>query len=422
MSPLDSRDVVGVYNRHLSRERARLAELTGAAMEVSSCGPFVYDSDGTEYLDCGGYGVFLLGHRHPAVTAAVIDQIQRHPMSTHILLEPTAATAACGLAKTTPASLRRVHFVNSAAEATEAAIKLARAHGKQNLISMQGSFHGKTMGALTLAEKDLYQRPFCPLLPGVQHIPFGDATALAQVLGDGHDHCVVVEPIQGEAGVIVPPVGYPREVERLCRDHDAMFVLDEIQTGMGRLGHWWAADREQVTPDIMLVGKGLSGGVIPVAAIVATDAAYPPFDRDPFLHSSTFAASPVAMAAATAAIHAIWEEELVAAAMHLGGQIKAGAACPYLVADVRGVGLLIGIELRDEEIAGDLALELLDRRVLVNHSLNAHKVIRLTPPAVLTEAHVSRLLTAFEQAAVALTTRHPQPHDMRRSVSSCVTS
>jgi putrescine aminotransferase len=421
MTTIDSRDVVGIYKRHLSRGRARLAEMTGAVMEVSSSGAFVYDSDGAEYLDCGGYGVFLLGHRHPTVTAAVIDQIQRHPMSTRILLEPTAATAARTLAETTPAGLDRVHFVNSGAEATEAAIKLARAHGKTNLISMAGGYHGKTMGALTLTARDLYQQPFLPLLPGVQHVPFGDTTALARVLADGHDHCVVVEPVQGEGGVIVPPPGYLREVERLCRQHNAIFVLDEIQTGLGRLGHWWAADGEQITPDIMLVGKNLSGGVIPVAAVVASDEAYRPFDRDPFLHSSTFAASPVAMAAATAAISAIRDEGLVAAARRLGGQIKAGvsqiltATCPHLVADVRGVGLLIGIELRDEQIAGDLVLELIDRRVLVNHSLNAHKVVRLTPPAILTDGHVSRLLAAFADAAVALATRHPQIDNLQRS-------
>lgn len=414
-------DVVSVYNRHLSRGRARLAEMTGRVQEVSSAGALVYDADGTDYLDCGGYGVFLLGHRHPAVTAAVIAQIQRHPMSTRLLLEPTAAHAAQALAATTPAGLDRVHFVNSGAEATEAAIKLARAHGKTSLISMAGGYHGKTMGALSLTARNLYQDPFRPLLPGVRHVPFGDAAALAAALAGGGDHCVVVEPVQGEGGVVIPPAGYLREVERLCREHDAMFVLDEIQTGLGRLGHWWGAVREGVIPDILLVGKILSGGVIPVAAVVATDAAYGPFNRDPFVHSSTFAASPVAMAAALAAVRAIDDEGLVDAAARLGRQITAGVAgilserCPHLVAGVRGAGLLIGIELRDEQVAGDLTLELLGRHVLVNHSLNAHKVVRLTPPAVLTQAHVARLLDAFAGAATELARRHPNTRDLPRS-------
>lgn len=428
MTTAAARAVIDGYKRHLSSGRARLAELAGAALEVVSAGPFVYDADGTEYLDCGGYGVFLLGHRHPAVTAAAIDQIRRHPMSTRILLEPTAVIAARALTETTPAGLNRVHFTNSGAEATEAAIKLARAHGKTSLISMQNGFHGKTMGALALTANELYQQPFRPLLPGVQHVRFGDAAALAQVLADGENHCVFVEPVQGEGGVVMPPPGYLPEVQRLCRRHDALFVLDEIQTGLGRLGQWWGADAERLTPDVMLVGKGLSGGVIPVAALVASDAAYRPFDRDPFLHTSTFAASPVAMAAATATIRAIREEKLVAAARRLGAQISSGVTrilqdnCPHLLADVRGAGLLIGIELHDEEIAGDLVLELLERRVLVNHSLNAHKVVRLTPPAILTDAHVDRLFAAFTDAAAALAIRHPRLPSAERSVPSCVTS
>jgi putrescine aminotransferase len=197
-----------------------------------------------------------------------------------------------------------------------------------------------------------------------------------------------------------------------------MFVLDEIQTGLGRLGSWWGADREAVTPDIMLVGKNLSGGVVPVAAIVATEAAYKPFDRDPFLHSSTFAASPVAMAAAAAAVKAIGEHDLVAAAAHLGAQLIDGLSeimtttCPHLVTEIRGVGLLIGIEMRHEQLAGDLVLELLDRHVLVNHSLNAHTVVRLTPPAIMTSLQICWLLEAFADAAKALAMRYP---DLSRS-------
>jgi len=413
-----ARETLRLYKRHLSRGRARLAEMTGAVMEVSSSGALVCDESGGTYLDCGGYGVFLLGHRHPDVTAAVVDQINRHPMSTKLLLEPTAARAAHALAEVAPAGLTRVHFVNSGAEATETAIKLARAQGITNLVSAKGGYHGKTMGALSLTANEVYQQPFRPLLPSVHHVPFGDAAALGDVLADGRDYCVVVEPVQGEGGVVVPPCGYLGEVARLCRQHNAMFVLDEIQTGLGRLGSWWGADREAVTPDIMLVGKNLSGGVVPVAAIVATEAAYKPFDRDPFLHSSTFAASPVAMAAAAAAVKAIGEHDLVAAAAHLGAQLIDGLSeimtttCPHLVTEIRGVGLLIGIEMRHEQLAGDLVLELLDRHVLVNHSLNAHTVVRLTPPAIMTSLQICWLLEAFADAAKALAMRYP---DLSRS-------
>jgi putrescine aminotransferase len=411
MSTATSAEIISLYKRHLSRGRARLAEMAGGAMEISSQGTRIYTADGTEYLNCGGYGVFLLGHRHPKVTAAVIEQIQRHPLSTRILLEPTAAEAARELASVTPPGLDRVHFVNSGAEATEAAIKLARALGKPNLISTMGGYHGKTMGALTLTAKPLYQQPFQPLLPGVQYVPYGDPDALAAVLSQGENHCVVVEPVQGEGGVVVPPPGYLRKVEQLCREHGALFVLDEIQTGLGRLGSWWGADREEVQPDILLVGKNLSGGVVPVAAMIATTHAYAPFNRDPFLHTSTFAASPVAMAAATATVQVIREEGLVERAKTLGESILPAIRaimtelCPHLVTDVRGIGLLIGIELRDEEIAAELTLELLERHVLVNHSLNAHRVIRLTPPATLSDVDTTWLLDALTEAATALADR-----------------
>ncbi len=402
-----------LYRRHISRGRARLGEMTGGITEVASDGCHVWDARGEQYLDCGGYGVFLLGHRHPRVVDAVIEQIRRHPMATRMLLEPSIAHAAEALAGVSPAGLEYVHFVNSGSEATEAAIKLARAHGKTTLVSADGGYHGKTMGALTLTARELYQAPFRPLLPGALHVPFGDVDALAAVLTENRDCCVVVEPVQGEGGVIVPPASYLADVERLCREHGAFFVLDEVQTGLGRLGAWWGADHAGVSPDVMLVGKGLSGGVIGVAAMVATPAAYAPFNRDPFLHSSTFAGSPVAMAAAAATIGVLRDERLPDRAAVLGSDILTAlrgillAECPHLVADVRGVGLLIGIELVAEHLAAELVLELLEQHVLVNHSLNAHRVVRLTPPAVLSAVDIEHLRNAFTRAAKALAVRYP---------------
>jgi putrescine aminotransferase len=395
-----------LYRRHLSKGRASLAELTGGDLELSSHAAHVFGADGRRFLDCGGYGVFLLGHTHPAVVEAVVAQARRHPMSTKLLLDPTAAHAASALAAVTPAGLDRVHFVNSGAEAAEAAIKLARVHGKRRLVSAGGGFHGKTMGALSLTAKELYQEPFRPLLPGVTHVAYGDVSALAGVIGP--DTCVVLEPVQGEGGVVIPPDGYLTEVQRLCRERRAFLVLDEIQTGLGRLGTWWGADREGVTPDVLLVGKGLSGGVVPVAALVATDAVYEPFSRDPFLHTSTFAASPIAMAAARAAVETIEAEDMVGRAATLGRTLLdalvriAAERCPGLVTEIRGAGLLIGVELKDEHTAGAFVMELHDHGVLVNHSLNAHKVLRLTPPAVLTPSDVDWLLTAFDDAALTL--------------------
>jgi putrescine aminotransferase len=409
-APIDGARVLADLRRHVGRGRASLAQLTGGAVEVASQGSRVIDSEGREYLDCGGYGVFILGHRHAGVVGAVRRQLDAHPLGTRLLAEPRLAEAAAKLASVAPGRLELAHFVTSGAEAVETAIKLARTHGKSRLVSMRGGFHGKTMGALSVTARAVYQDPFRPLLPSVTHVPFGDAASLEAVLAVSEDCCVILEPVQAEGGVILPPDGYLREVELLCRRHGAFFVLDEIQTGLGRLGTWWGADREGVVPDVLLVGKGLSGGVVPVAAAVATPDAYAVLDRDPLLHTSTFGGAPLAMAAAHAAITAIEDEEIVPRARGLGERLLvalvelAGGGPP--IVEVRGRGLLIGIECESAHVACDLMLELLERRVIVNLSLNDQSVIRLTPPAVMSEADVAWLLQAMHDSLEAVTLRH----------------
>ena len=397
------------YRRHLSGGRASLGELLGGDVEVGSSGAWVHTESGRELLNCGGYGVFLTGARHPRVVDAVREQLDRNPVATRLLLEPQAGLAAEALAGTTPAGLDRVHFACGGAEAVEAAIKLARANGRHHLVSMTDGYHGKTLGALSVTQKPLFQDPFRPLLPGVSQVPFGDAAALDRELAlHPGSACVIVEPVQGEAGVVVPPAGYLRAVAASCRRHDALFVLDEIQTGLGRLGHWWGADREGVVPDMVLVGKALGGGVVPVSALVATSTAFAPFDRDPFIHTSTFSGAPLGMAAAVGAIAAIREDGLVDRADKLGRVLldELGHLVQEILGDrvaaVRGVGLLIGIELDVPGLAGELLIELMTAGVVANHSLNADRVLRLTPPAVLDDHEVQFLLDAFERAARAV--------------------
>jgi len=401
-------DLVALYKRHLSKGRAMFGEVTGGLDEVMSAGAWVFSSDGRRLLDCGGYGVFLHGHRHPTVLAAVIRQLERHPLATRVLLDPVQATAAQTLADECPGRLQHVHFVNSGAEATEAALKLARINGRRRVISTRGAFHGKTLGALSVTANPVYRDPFAPLLPGIDHVPFGDAGALElAVTAAGEPVSVIIEPVQGEAGVIIPPVGYLTEVQRICRAHDALLIVDEVQTGLGRLGTWWGVDAEGIEPDIMLVGKGLSGGIIPVAALVATPEAYRPFDRDPFLHSSTFAGSPVAAAAATAAVRVLREEGLVERAREIGDRLRPAieeivtAALGDRVVEVRGRGLLIAVEFDDPAPVGELLLQLLDAGVVVNSSLNNNGVLRFTPPAVLTPSDEDALLSALRVAVRA---------------------
>ena len=402
-----------LYRSRLSKGRATLGEMFGGHIEVASEGAWVMTRTGRRFLNCGGYGVFLMGARHPIVLRAVEDQLRSHPVATRIFLEPQLALAADALVSVAPAGLERVHFTGSGAEAVETAIKIARSLGRRRLVSMASGYHGKTMGALSMTASDVFQDPFRPLLPDVTHVPYGDAAALEITLAAmPGEACVIVEPVQGEAGVIVPPEGYLRAVQALCRAYDALFVLDEVQTGLGRLGSWWGADRESVTPDVLLVGKALSGGVVPVAAAVATAKAFAAFDKDPYIHTSTFSGAPLAMAAARGAIAAIREDDLVIRARALGiellDQISAIMRDRFgpAVREVRGAGLLIGIEFAAPGPAGDLLIELVNQGVVANHSLNSHLTIRLTPPAILTRSDVDYLLTAMDLAARATAARY----------------
>ena len=402
-------DVPATYRRHFGAGRASVGQLLGGMVEVESSGAWIDVQDGQRYLDFGGYGVFILGHRHPVVTAAVHRQLDRHPLASRTFLEPVTAQAAAALAGTTPGDLDLVHFVNSGAEATEAALKLARIHGRTSIITTRSGYHGKTLGALSVTANPTYQDPFRPLLPDITAIPYGDATAMAAALRTTHGTGVVIlEPVQGEGGVVLPPPGYLREVADLCTANDAMLIVDEIQTGMGRLGTWWGIETEQVVPDILLVGKGLSGGVVPIAAMVATPRAYAPFAQDPYLHTSTFAGSPLACAAAAATIGVIHDEQIVQRASRTGAlllremRLVCAALRPAGLVEVRGRGLLLGIEFEDPGSVGELALQLLERGVLSCHSLNSSRVLRFTPPAVLADAEIGQFLTAFSAAIAAL--------------------
>ncbi|MER5600697.1 aspartate aminotransferase family protein [Streptomyces sp. NPDC002265] len=404
-APDTEADILALYRARLSKGRATLAELFGSHMEVASAGAWLTTSDGEQFLNCGGYGVFIMGARHPRVVEAVQHQLHTHPVATRILLEPTVARAAEALAAVAPQGLERVHFALSGTEAVETGLKLARAHGRTRIVSMLGGYHGKTMGALSATAKAVYQNPFRPLLPDVVHLPYGDAGALrTELAAHPGEVCVIVEPVQGEGGVVLPPKGYLKQVEELVREYEGFLVLDEVQTGMGRLGEWWGADIDDVRPDVMLVGKALGGGVVPVSAAIATKEAFRPFDKDPYVHTGTFSGQPLLMAAVQAAIQVVQEERLVTRATDIGARLLpeitaiARRNLPGLVTDVRGRGLLIGVELAEPGLAGELLIELFNHGVVANHSMNGSAVVRFTPPAVLTEVDERFLLDAFDKA------------------------
>ena len=408
-------EIAHVYRRNLSSGRARLADMLGGQVEVESNGAWVTTSDGQKYLNAGGYGVLLHGSRHPTVVAEVERQLRTHPVATRVFLEPAAARAAELLTSVTPDGLDRVFFAISGAEATEAAIKIARLNGRRHLISMIGGYHGKTLGALSVTAKDVFQQPFRPLLPDVTHVPYGDTTALAAALDTCPGRaCVIVEPIQGEAGVVIPPAGYLRNVRMLCTEYDALLVADEIQTGLGRLGAWWGVDSDGVRPDILLSGKGLGGGVMPASAAITSDELFAILDRDPLLHTATFSAVPMAMAAVYGSIRAIQQDNLVEKAAMLGEQIKSEIAdivdrhLGHHECDVRGVGLLIGVDIASPGLAGELLVDLINNNIVANLSLNSDRVLRLTPPAILSAAETDFLLDRFERAVKTTASRNPE--------------
>ncbi|CAK9888044.1 MULTISPECIES: aspartate aminotransferase family protein [Pseudomonas] len=399
------------YRNHVNAGYARLASMMNLQIEVSSAGVYIYDIDGNRYLDAGGYGVFLLGHGHPEVLAKVSEQLHSHAMASKLLLNPYQAAAAAALAEVCPPGLQYVYFCNSGTEATEAALKLACMNGCQATLSTIGGYHGKTLGALAVTGRETYREPFAGLLGNTHFLPFGDTQALElQLASLDCRACVILEPIQAEAGVLIPPPGYLRRVRELCDEHDAVLILDEIQSGLGRTGYWWACEREGVVADIMLVGKSLSGGCVPVSAMVATARMQEPLNRNPLMHTTTFGANPLAMAAVQATLQVMQRDGLVQKARVLGEMLR-GRFEQLLEQNgwtkqvqLRCAGLLLGFEFVDASIAANMVMALLDQRIIVCHSLNDHRVIRLTPPALYSETDVEWLLDGF---AVALTSSLP---------------
>jgi putrescine aminotransferase len=403
MAPTGRERVLDRYAKHVNTSLASLARLVAAPVEVAAAGSKVRGSDGHTYLDCGGFGVFLLGHCHPAVVVAVREQLGRNPLATRLFLNPELAQAAADLAGITPAGLNYVFLTNSGAEATELGLKLARLAGKPHVIAMHAGFHGKTLGALSVTGRAQYRDPFGPLLPMVHFVPFGDADALRAALTA--QSVVLLEPVQAEAGVRLPPDGYLAQVRQACTAAGAVMILDEIQSGMGRLGAWWGADLAGVTPDVLLTGKILGGGVMPVGGVVASAQLFAPLNADPLLHSSTFAGSPLAAAAVTATIGVIKSEGLIERTCDLGPRVRDLAAdavathCPHLVTEVRGEGLLIGVDFTSADAAAEFLIGLLSEHVIASYSLNSSNVLRLTPPAILDAADLDWLARALTSAA-----------------------
>jgi putrescine aminotransferase len=393
------------YEQYINPAMAKLFRFMGlSTIEWEAEGAVIKDIDGKEYIDClGGYGVFSLGHRHPKVIEAVKRQLDFMPLSSKVLFDKPMADLAELLAEITPGDLQYSFFVNSGTEAVEGSLKLARVHtGRSKFVATTNSFHGKTLGALSATGRDMFREPFQPLLAGFQHVDFGDIDALSQAV-DRETAAVIVEPIQGEGGIIVPPDSYLPAVREICDKTGAMLICDEVQTGLGRTGKMFAVEHAGVVPDILTTAKALGGGVMPIGAFTARPKVWDKYITSPFLHTSTFGGNPLACAAAIAAITVIREEQLIKRAQQNGSYFIAklsalAAAYPEVIAKVRGRGLMIGIELTKEGIGGLILSEMIDKGVLLAYTLNNPKVMRIEPPLIIEQQQIDYVIAALISA------------------------
>jgi acetylornithine/N-succinyldiaminopimelate aminotransferase len=361
-------------------------------------GAHVWDTDGKRYLDLlTGIAVNALGHAHPKIVEAVTAQISKIGHTSNLYVNEPALRLAerlldlCGVPG-------KVFFCNSGAEANESALKMSRRTGRTKIVATNGGFHGRTMGALSLTGQPGKKTPFEPLVPGVSHIPFGDVAALEAAIDDD-TAAFIVEPIQGEQGVVMPPEGYLQEARRITSEHGALFVLDEVQTGIGRLGTWFAFQQAGIVPDVMTLAKGIGGG-LPLGATIGFGAAADLFQ--PGHHGTTFGGNPVCCAAALAVLDTIAAEGLLEHASSVGKEIAAGVEALHhpAISGVRGAGLLLGITLR-EAVSAKAAAAAQKAGYLINPI--QPDVIRLAPPLVLDESDaqsfVAALPTFFEEQA-----------------------
>jgi acetylornithine aminotransferase len=354
-------------------------------------GIVVTDADGKIYLDfLGGIATSILGHAHPAIVKAVTKQVSTLSHVSNFYAHPNGITLAEKLVAMTGEKNAKVFFCQSGAEANEAAFKLSRRTGKVRVVAAQGAFHGRTMGALSLTGQPSKREPFLPLVKGVKHVPYGDIEAMRKAVSK-KTAMVIIEPIMGEAGVIVPPIDYLQQIRTICDDKGALLVIDAVQTGMGRTGDWFGYEYSGITPDVITLAKGLGGG-LPLGAMIALGKAAELFQ--PGDHGSTFGGNPVTTAAGLAAIEVIESKKLLNKVKQQGDYLIQELALIPGIKEVRGAGLLIGIELETLK-ASEIATAMRDAGVLVN-AANA-TTVRIAPALIVTDAQINKFISIFRK-------------------------
>ncbi|CDI06012.1 aspartate aminotransferase family protein [Candidatus Nitrosotenuis uzonensis] len=358
-------------------------------------GSRVWDINGKEYIDCmGGYGVALVGHRNPRVVAAIKSQIDKIITVHTSLYNKTREEFLENLIKVAPKGLTNVHLGNSGAEAVEAAIKFARKYtGKSGMIAMNGSYHGKSMGALSITFNPKYRKSFMPLVEKAVFSPFGDIETLRSKI-DKDTAFIIMEPIQGEGGIHVAPDGFLQQVRKLCDENRILLIFDEIQAGLGRTGKMWACDHWSTAPDIMCLAKGIAGGV-PMSATLVKPEILAAMSKGE--HSSTFGGNPLSCAAGVATLQALTQDGLIENAAKVGKTFREGLERlkekHSIIRDIRGKGLMIGVEMKFE--VKDILFDGISEGVLLLYS--GRNILRLLPPLVTSEDDVNKVLEVLDR-------------------------
>ncbi|OZI11366.1 putrescine aminotransferase [Bacillaceae bacterium SAS-127] len=380
-----------------------------AAVEWSDGGSCFTDINGKTYIDClGGFGIYNVGHRNPKVVKAVTDQLKRQALHSQDLLDPLRAMLAKILADITPGDLKYAFFTNSGTESVEAALKITKmSTDRTTFIATTKAFHGKSLGSLSGTAKGEFRKPFLPMIPGFRHVPFGDIDMMRKTFEAcsmvGEDVAgVILEPIQGEGGIIIPPANYLQEVRELCDEYGAVLIFDEVQTGMGRTGKMFAADLFGVEPDILCLAKAFGGGVMPAGAVVANEKVFQNLFDNPFMHTTTFGGNPLACAAAIATIGVLLEENLPERSAEVGeyflkGLKEAAQGHEDKVLEIRGQGLMIGIEFHKDEIGYEVSKGMFDKGILVAGTLVNSKTIRIEPPLTISYEEVDTVIQSFKE-------------------------
>jgi putrescine aminotransferase len=404
------------YNRGFLEYRKAVTESGEyAAIEWAGKGSHFEDVTGRRFIDClGGYGIYSAGINHPKIVRAVKSQLDRMPLSSQELLDPLRGALARLLGELAPGDLQDCFFISNGTDAVEGAMKLARLYtGKPGFISCIRGFHGKSYGSLSLMGKAEYRLAFEPLLQDVYFVPFGDAQAVENELRKAEAvgmaiAGVVVEPVQGEAGAIVPPPDFWPRLRDICSRFGVLLIADEVQTGMGRTGKMFAVEHWDVVPDIMCLGKALGGGVMPLSAFMSTPEIWKVLEPNPFIHSSTFGGNPLACAAGIAAVNVTLEEDLPGQAAATGEYLMAELRklqrhyAEHLM-EVRGLGLLIGLEFVDTEFGYAVSAGLFKRGVLVAGTLLNAKTLRIEPALNIPRPLVDELLDKLDDTLRELT-------------------